>query len=55
MVLTQSDLRKKQMFCKYGYISRPKGFPDMILSAFHVTFNDEWVKSMRVVQVVVEL
>ena len=41
MGITQSDVRKKHMFCNCEHISSPRASPDMILSAFHVKFYDE--------------
>ena len=40
MVITQSDLCRKHIFYKYGLIVGPKGFPDMIFSAFDMKFHD---------------
>ena len=39
MVLTHSDLRKKDMFYKCDHISGPKRSPDMILSAVNMKFH----------------
>ena len=39
MVITQFNLYKHVYFYKYAHNSGPKGFPGMILSAFHMKFN----------------
>ena len=35
-----NDLCNQNMFYKCGYISGPKGSPDMMFSAFHVKLYD---------------
>ena len=36
----RSDRCEKHMFYKIGHNSGPRGFPDMILTAFDVKFHD---------------
>ena len=41
MGITQFNLNKNICFYKYAHNSGPKGSPDMILSAFDMTFHDK--------------